>query len=578
MKFNTLKKLSLVVLMGSFLTVAFNNCGKPKEAEESSEGSYSKLSDDPCEDQLMNFYARSYQPFLVQNCASCHATGPGKGQIANKDTTIAFKDFMQIGYSKVSSNAISDNHNAPYSGSHHTQTINELKVTWVRALSENDICKGGNGQVETVETVKERAKFGLVAKNIPAMDDNQERRIEFNLNMELSALKNLPVPNLSGAKISFMVRKVLKGTDRYYSVHSPRIFGASDDIHIKGIFTKINGRYIQYSTNFIFADARIPKGQPEAAASALVSTGAVVIAGTVFPEDKISFDFELLEKTEIPPPPPPVKLSFSGVRMFKAGASGEVTFSVQLDIPSSETVTFSYTVDSAAICNGGVVNGSTCLPEAFNVVCPSGNCPHADSAKLELARSVVGTSFNRFDWDYKLGTSSFSIEPGQTTKTFTIKTARDVRFERNRLLTLRLEPGLGSIEVPDATSRVRVVFEKILNPVPAIGEMTYSKLMAGGTLYKTCTECHNSVKRDGGYDIQDYELMISSNKQILVPGADSVTYDANFNKIITATSLMYRRTLPQFTPESYLMPRLKTLTPAEYNDLENWLTKGAKNN
>lgn len=586
MKISTIKRLALFVLAGSFLTVAFNNCGKPKNDEEAASESYSKLSDEPCEDQLMNFYARSYQPFLISNCSSCHSNGPGKGQIANSDPITSYNDFMQIGYSKVSSNAISDGHNYPYSGSHHTQTINDLKITWVKALSEHDICLGGSGEVQQTLTIKERATFALTPKQIPAMGDNEERRVEFNFTSDISPLKETPVPNMYGARISFMIRKVLKGTDRTYSVHSPRIFGGTEDVRIKGIFTKINGRYIQYSTNFVFADSKIPKGATEASASSLVSTGALTIAGAMFPDDTISFDFELLERTVIPPPPPPVYLSFSGARTVLAAAGGsidpvappnEITFNVSLDKASTEVVTFTFSIDTTAICNGGVVNAS-CLPDVYALVCPAGVCPHADSARVELARSVVGATFNRFDWDYKLNGSSFSFEPGETTKSFTIRTSKDIRYERNRVLTVRLEAGIGNIQVVEANSRARIVFNKIRNPVPPTGQMTYTKLMSGGTLDKTCTECHNSTKRDGGYDIRDYELMISSGKQILVPGADRIVYDADFNKNVTAVSLMYRRTLPQFTPESLLMPRLKTLTPAEYNDVENWLTNGAKNN
>lgn len=586
MKFNTIKRLALLIIAGSFLTVAFNNCGKPKSEETVVAESYAKLSEEPCEDQLMNFYSRSYQAFLITNCSSCHAAGPGKGQFAHKDTHTSYKDFMQIGYSKVSANAISDGHNYPYSGSHHTQTINDLKISWIRALSENDLCLGGNGEVQQVQTIVERATFALTPKLIPAMNDNEERRVEFVLKTDLSQIKETPVPDVYGAKVSFMIRKVLKGTDRTYSVHSPRIYGNTEDIRVKGIFTKINGRYIQYSTNFIFADSKIPKGSTEAAASSLVSTGALTIAGAIFPDDTISFDFELLEKTVIPPPPPPVFLSFTGTKAFLAPAGGsidpvappnEITFNVSIDKASSEVVTFTYSVDSTPICNGGIVNAG-CLPDVFALLCPSGICPHANSAKVGLARSVVGSSFNRFDWDYKLNANSFSFEPGETTKSFKIRTSKDIRSEENKVLTLRLEAGIGSIQVVAANSVARIAYNKIMNPVPSNGQMTYTKLLNGGTLDKTCTECHNSTKRDGGYDIRDYELMISSNKQILVPGQDRVVYDADFNKIVTAVSLMYRRTLPQFTPESLLMPRLKTLTPAEYNDVENWLANGAKNN
>lgn len=586
MNMRTIRKLSLFVILGSFLTIAFNNCGKPKEAETSSEDNYSKLSDDPCEDQLMNFYSRSYQPFLVNNCASCHSTGPGKGQISHKDTAISYKDFMQIGYSKVSSNAISEGHNPPYSGSQHTQTINELKITWIKALSENDVCNGGSGEVQQVQTLKERANFGLTGKPIPVMNDNEEKRVEFSFAADLSSLQGKAVPDLKGAKLSVMVRKVLKGTERYYSVHSPRIYGSTSDIRVKGLFTKINGRFINYSTNFIFVDSKVPKGSVELATGALVSTGAVVIAGAVFPDDFLSFDFELLETTVIPPPPPPVYLAFTGNRFAMAGDTGEVSFTAVLDKPSTEVVSFTYTIDSGAICNGGTVTGAVsatgspaCMPEVYNLLCPNNVCPQGvETPKVDLARSVVGLSFNRFDWDYKLGSSSFNFDPGQTSKTVVIKTSRDVRWEKNRVLTIKLEPGIGNILVPAATGFARIVFDKKKNTQPDADEITYSNLMAGGTLFKTCTECHNSVKRDGGYDIQDYELMVSSNKRILVPGEDRVEYDANFNKTPIAVSLMYRRTLPIYTPESLLMPRKKTLTPAEYNDLENWLTNGAKNN
>lgn len=588
MKVNTIKRLAILVMAGAFLTVAFNNCGKPKNnQDEAASESYEKLSDEPCEDQLMNFYSRSYQPFLLSNCSSCHSTGPGKGQIAHTETQISYKDFMQIGYSKVSANAISDGHNYPYSGSHHTQTVNDLKITWVKALSEYDLCLGGNGEVQENLTIKERATFALTPKTIPSMGDNEERRVEFTLSSELSPLKDTPIPNLYGAKMSFMIRKVLKGTDRTYSIHSPRLYGATQDIRVKGIFTKINSRYIQYSTNFVFADSKIAKNSTEASAASLVSTGALTVAGAMFPDDTISFDFELLEKTEIPPPPPPVLLSFEGVKTILAPAGGnidpeapanEVTFNVKLDKSSSEVVTFTYSIDTSPICNGGTVNASTCLPDVYALLCPNGACPHANSAKVGLARSVVGTSFNRFDWDYRLNGTSFSFEPGEVQKSFKIRTSKDIRNEENKLLTIRLEAGIGNIQVVEANSLGRIVYNKIMNPVPPAGQMTYSKLMNGGTLDKTCTECHNSTKRDGGYDVRDYELMISSNKQILVPGQDKIVYDSNYNKIVTAVSLMYRRTLPQFTPESLLMPRLKTLTPAEYNDVENWLTNGAKNN
>ncbi len=577
------KNLSVLLLVGVITTVAFNNCSKPKDDGESSSSSSSasnqQLSAEPCEDQLMNFYSRSYQPFLVQNCKSCHSTGPGKGQFANPDTSIAYKDFMQIGYSKVSSNAISEGHNLPYTGSKHTVAVNELKITWLKALSEYDMCLGGTGEVQQNLSIKDRSYFGLIGKPIPMMNDGEERIIEYDLTKDLSQLKDKNLPILKGAKFSIAVHKVLRGTERYYSVHSPRIYGSSDDIHVKGLFTLINGRYINYSTNFRYLDAKIPKTAQATTSSSLLSTGAIVVAGAIFPEDKISFDFEILETTEIPLPPPPVNLSFTGTTTVLANSTGEVSFNISLDKPTTEVITFTYTPDTTALCNGGVTNSTNCLPDVYSLVCPGNSCGHLLAPNFEVARSVVGTSFNRFDWDYKLGTTSLSFAPGETLKTITLKTSRDERFESNRVLTLRLEAGLGAVQIPQATAFARIVFNKRINREPPSTEVTFSKLMGtGGALLNTCTRCHNSVRRDGGYDIQDYELMISSDKRILVPGADSISYTDKGKKVIVPVSLMYRRTLSEFTTESLLMPREDQFSADDFVNLEAWLLSGAKNN
>lgn len=578
------KNLLIVSVAAVSLSVAFVNCGKSEKNEESASTlTNTKLSDEPCENELMNFYTRSYHPFLMTNCSSCHSKGPGKGQFANSDPVTAYKDFMQVGYSKVSANAISDGHNPPYSGSQHTLTINELKLTWLKALSEYDVCLGGDGTVQQNLTVKERAHFALTGKQIPTMNDNESRDLEFVFAQDLSAIKELPLPDLRGARFGITVTKVLRGTDRYYSVHSPRIYGSAIDIRIKGIFTKINGRYINYSTNFRFVDTKISSTAVKTNSTSLVSTGAVVVAGVIFPDDALSFDFELLEPTTIPPPVPPAVLSFSGVRVKKVDQNaGEITFTASIDKDVTEVATFTVSVDGSALCNSGVVNSTTCLPDVYSVICPNNTCPQSNANQFAPARSVVGTSFNRFDWDYKLTTTSFSFDPGGSRdKVITIKTSKDERYETNQLLTLKIEAGLGNITVSSTNNVARAIYDKRSNRVPPNGEITYTMLMRDGTLFKTCTECHNSAKRDGGYDIQDYELMTSSSKQILVPGGDRVVYDGDGNRVWSvdyAPSLMYRRTIEQLTPESLRMPRQKVLTPSERLDLEGWLTSGAKNN
>lgn len=575
------------IVISAVLLIGYNNCGKSKKDDsQSSEGFQQQLSAEPCENQLMMFFDRSYHSFLKTNCASCHSNGPGKGQFANNDVTVAYKDFMQVGYSKVSSNAISDGHNPPYSGSHHTQTINDLRVTWVQALSEYDICKGGTGSVDDTLSLKDRAHFALPKIKVPALNDNEEKRIEYNLASDIMALKGDNIPNLAGAKMSFMIRKEVKGTLKYYAVHSPRIYNGQDDIHIKGIFTKINGRYIQHSTNFRFVDKSIPKSVMENSTSSLVSTGAVTIPGAMSVDDEVSFDLEKLETTVIPPPPPPVIVSFTSASVVKADSSGLVTVQIALDRATTEPISYTIEADASPLCGGTTdtvtLNNSTCLPAAYSLLCPGGGCS-TTVTNVTKARSVVGTTYNRFDWDYQFTQSSGLFSIGETSKQIQIKTSKDIRYEANRILTLKITIGLGNASV-GSNSQVHIVFDKRQNPIPGPTDITYSKLMnpTNGILLYKCGNCHNSnpSQQQGGYDIANYDLMVSQG--VLKPGQDHASDDGNGNVVKTYASKLFKRMNSQ-DPDSgtYLtpMPRDKYLDyDTEISFVERWILNGALNN
>lgn len=582
---NLIRTVSYIVI-SAVLLVGYNNCGKSNKEDSQSSEAFQQLSPDSCENQLMMFFDRSYHSFLKSNCASCHATGPGKGQFANSDTVVAYKDFMQVGYSKVSSNAISDGHNPPYSGSHHTQTINDLRISWIQALSENDICKGGSGSVDDTLSLKDRAHFALPRKKIPAMNDNEEKRLEFNLATEVSALKADAVPTLTSAKFSIMIRKEIKGKEKYYAIHSPRIFGAKDDIKIKGIFTKINGRYIQHSTNFRFVDKSIPKNILETSVQSLVSTGALTIPGAMSLDDEISFDLEKIETTTIPPPPPPVVVSFTSAAFVKADNSGVVNIQVSLDKASTEPISFTVEADATPLCGGTsdtvTLNNSTCLPSAYTLMCPGGGCS-TTVTNVTKARSVVGTSYNRFDWDYKFNQTSALFSIGETTKSFQIITSKDIRYEGNRILTLKVSVGIGNATV--GNSQVHVLFDKRKNPIPGGSDITYSKLMnsTNGILLYKCGNCHNSnpTEQQGGFDIANYDLMVSQG--VLKPGLDFMTVNGTTGDITkTYASKLFKRMNSQ-DPDSgsYLtpMPRDKYLDyDTEISYVERWILNGALNN
>lgn len=492
---------------------------------------------------------------------------------------------MQIGYTKVSNNALSDAHNPPYSGPQHLQAINELRLSWTKALAEYDLCLGNGGSTNNNVSLEERAQFSFGNQLIPALNDNEEKRVEFNL-AQIIPIKSLPAPVLTGAKFSVMVKKEVKGENKTYVVSSPKIFGAADDIHIKGLFTKINGRYIQYSTNFRFLDANIRKGSLETTTGSILSTGALVIAGAMSPSDQIGFDVELIETTVVPPPPPPVELSINAANAILVDNSGFIDLEIKLSQASTEAVSFVLTADDSKICGANTepvsVNNSTCLPDVYNVICPSGSCA-ADAVKFSRARSVAGTPYNRFDWDYKFTTTSMVFAVGETSKTIRMNLSRDIRFETNRLLTLKIEPGLGNTVL--GRSQVHLVFNKRKNPSPPANEVTYSMLMNSnnGILKLHCNNCHNSDEalQQGGYDIADWELMV--NRGVLKPGQDFRTIDpVTGNVTKTYASKMFKRMNTQ-DPDlgTFLgpMPKDGYLDyDTEISPVENWILNGAKNN
>lgn len=591
MKLRRVSLLATHVFIFTSLLFGYSNCSPNKGSEEEQVASgagpnSSFIADSSCEGQLKYTFSSGYHSFLTQNCASCHSNGPGKGQFANPDVNIAYSNFMQVGYSKVSNNAISDGHNPPYSGTQHTQVVNDLKVTWVQALSEFDSCNGGSGTVISNLSLSDRSKFGTVAKTIPSMNINEERRLEFDLSNDVSALAEKNLSSLPGAKLSVMIKKYEVGTMKYYTVHTPRIYGSTQDIQITGIFTKINGRFVQFSNNFRYVNKMIPKNLLESSPESLVSTGALIIPGAMSADDQVSFNFETLEPTIIPPPPPPVLVGFSSAVVQKANSSGVITLQVTLDKPSSEVISLTLSEDPSNICGVNAatvsVNATTCLPNVYSVICPGGTCA-ANAPVMSRARSVVGASFNRFDWDYKFISTSLLFAPGETSKTIQIQTSKDIRHETNRLLTLKLEKGIGNANL--GVAETHVVFDKRVNPVPGATEVTFSKLMnsLNGKLALNCLNCHNSnpTKQQGGFDIADYEMLVA--KQILKPGQDLMSTNP-VTGIVTKTyaSKLFKRMNPQ-DPEagSYItpMPRDKYLDyDTDISYVEKWILNGAKNN
>lgn len=560
-------------LLSVAILASYNNCSKGFNTSTSEDFASKSDSLSPggvCEDSLLNLYQRGYYPFLKTNCTTCHTNDPGTPQFASNDVKWAYNVFMDKGYTRVSDNAINPNHNPPYSGVQHTQTVNELRLEWQQGITEYNSCKGVAAINDTVDPA-ELLTLETTQKSIPTLAVDESATIQWDLTSQLEIIKNGGVlPSTPGAKFSILVtRHKTQGGADYYVFTNPYIFGSSVDVHVKTLYVKVNGRLMNFPTTFKFLDASIrsPSGQDS---SGLISTGGQTTPGAISNLDMVSIAFETIEATQLPPLPIPVKISFNGAKVyFVDSATGLLNLSVALNQGAPEPVTFSVQEDGAAFCGSTdsaaeVTLGATCLPEVHQAMVAQG-LGDAANLKVARARSVVGPSFNRYDWDYKMEANALTFSVNSAAAIgIPINFSKDIRKETNRVLRLVINLATNNA-VLGTQSKIYVVVKKVNNPTPATGEITYSKLMRSFGVFNTyCLKCHNSVDFKGNYDITNYDLMTANN--VIIPFSTS----SKMLQRINANNPLFDSLKG--------MPGTGGLEQAQIDIITEWILKGAKNN
>lgn len=577
-------KITIISICGLLLMMTYNNCSSQfdlgsavSQNASSANSSTSGLTSEMCEQDLVNLFSNGYYQFAKTNCAFCHTNGPGKGRFAADDMAGAYADFMQSGYTKFSNNATSSSHNPPYSGPQHVQTINELRVQWQKGLEDSNRCKGiaGTNTDENLK-VEDLISFETTAKLNGVQDFNKEVEIVWNLDSEISAIKtNVVLPVTGGAKLSIKIAKHKNsGGDEYYTIRLPTVFDSQKDLHFKGIHIKVNGILLKYPTTFRYVNTDIRAGTKNDA-SGLISTGSIVAVKALTPSDQITLVFEDLKTVELPAAESPPVVEFSGNLVQVAPTSSSLTDPLFMDIEvklskaMSAPVTVSVSDDTSNICaqTGLVTLNADCLPQVATAVCSDyASNPNlcANKIKFYRARSVVGMTYNRYDWDYKFKTSSVTFAAGEISKTIRVQISKDKRFENNRLLSLQLDAGWGGAIIGNK-KMIHIPFNKIVNP-QSNGLTRFQDLMTPGTgiLVTNCIRCHNSVKREGGYDITNYEEMLAN--KVLIPG--------------NSQSKMYMRITTSNNSNAGLQPMPLDTGSISLDDaltVRDWIINGAKN-
>lgn len=575
------KRILQFLLLSLVLVTSYNNCSKgfntSGEDEASSKSSLGLVEGGLCEEALLGLFNRGYYQFVRSNCTSCHASDSDKPQFASPDMSWAYKVFMDKGYTKVSDNAISIGHQPPYTGPQHTQSVNEMRLEWQQGIREFNQCKGTAAISESVDPAQtlslETQPYELPDLEITLPTADKPLKITWDLNSELRIIKSTGVlPVVPGAKLSIELRRYrTQGGEDYYTVTRPIVFGSTVDVIVKTMYVKINGRTLKFPTTFKFLSASIRAGSvetPGAINYGMISTGALTAPGAISSKDLISLAFEKIEATDLPPPKPPILANIAGDKVvFVDSTTGKLNLEVVLSDTSDDPVTLNVVADGSAVCGAAVdalvVPSATCLPGVLPAMTARG-LGSADHLKFALARSVVGNTFNRYDWDYNLPTTSMTLGGSESRRAFSVDFSKNLRREENRILTLRLDIASSTARL-GSQDLIYVVIRKADNPAPALGEITFSDLMnPTGILNLNCVKCHNSRDNNGGYDMTNYDLMIS--RGVLIPG--------------DKMSKMFRRmnaTDPgnvNLTP----MPVDRFMSVDKIDAVSEWILKGAKNN
>lgn len=576
-----MKQSTLLKLVGTFafflMVFFFNNCkGKSDGALELQSSTSQNLSSGVktglCEQDLRNLYSRGWHDFLKTNCATCHSNGPGKGRFANADLNTAYEDFMQIGYTKVSSNAVSPTHNPPYSGVHNTEIVNTLKLEWLTGIKENAQCTGDSSALP-VETLAEKISLKTTDMNLGLAADGDKKVLTWTINSDLTRTKGSEAsPDIPGGKISITVTRLKNASGAtYYDFSLPTLYGASVDTHVQGIFINMNGFLLRYPTTFSYVDKSIRKGS-ENDINGLLSIGTLVAPKVVLTSDFISLSFINISSIVLPPPPAPVTVNLINARNVIVPKGADfIDLTIMLSSPAQEPVVVTLAEDTD-LCGKAItlINAntefqtvsSTCLKDVYDTICPSGSCSSA-AKDFGRAKSVIGATWNRFDWDYKFPVNTVTFNLGESSKSLRVYFSKDIRLEKNRLLTFDISSVVGAVAI-GANKTTNFIINKYNNPIPNGGILTLTELMneSAGILGQNCAKCHNSAKLAGGYDMTAYDWMIR-NRVVIPNDVNSKMYVRMHD---TGDSLAKPMPFDGFLPTPMIL------------EVERWLLNGALNN
>lgn len=553
---NKWRRHIVFVTAGALLALAFNNCGKGKSpnADLASGGLDTRNVADVCNETEINVFSRGYHQFLKETCKNCHISGPGKGTFASPDINAGFSGFQMLGYDKISQYAVSENHNPPYTGSHNLEIINALRLQWQTFQRDKMACSGSSsGAVSEIFT----PKYESTVQSIPQIFSHTEivkvnnidtkivtfdrKTMTWDLGKQLIALTTKAVPTLIDVQLSVTVTGYqIPSGETAYLFSLPMLKVGRTSLHVKGLNFRLNGFAIGYATTFKKLELNVYQNT-----TALLSPGSLVSVGAPGPSDTLALqlgDIEIIDMAQ-PPPPPAVqfKLASFNVEPDQTGPNRPVTVEVEVVGDNPEAISVGVNVASSTSYAAGET------PASY----------------------IVGVGQNRFDWDYKFDpatSTSLNFKSFQKTASFNLIFSNDERFDVDKVIRLEIGTPFGAVL---GTNKVLRITLPNRNPPYSGVAPTFSLMMNpnSGIMGTRCVKCHNSVQKQGGYDMTDYQEMVT--KGVIVPGDPTLM-----------NHKMYRRTNADAPNLEGLqsMPLDGFLPASEVRYINDWLKAGARNN
>lgn len=525
------KYIGLGLISGMLVAVLFNNCS-PEHAGNSND-QFSVLNEvvfNACAfSDEMDLFAKTYHPFLNSRCSNCHIEGgEGKGTFASSGLLVAYNAFSVVGYEMVSEFATNPGHKPPYTGTDNQPQIDLLKQQWVKGLENILECKSGGTPVDP-NPVDETTRLLTKSIGINA-PTNGTVTITWDLNADILD-KGTPLPVVPGAQLSLRVRRYNLGPKPIYEISLPSVKGSTGtDFRIQSLLVALNGKIVPNQTTFRYIDEGIYQGS-----DVVLAPGSMVVDGPISETDVIAISIGKLETTILPPPPvlPTVSFQLTNQNVVE---NGMATVNLVLSAAHSQYV-------SATV---GILTTGANLA--------------ANRRSQRINFNNMPKEVDRWDWDYSVDTLAVVFAPGETVKPISIRVANDERDEPNENVPLTITSVVNAKKSATAANAIVTITD---DDAPYTGTApTRTQLMqTTGILFQNCMECHNSDDNRGGYNLSDYDLMISTG--VLVPGDVSSKMFVRMNSEVSGIRPM---------------PLNGLLDSTLRRQVERWILDGARNN